>query len=101
MAHRIVQVVLPLAQQLADRHKAWDEQSPYRLSLHTVSKGYDGKMCWVHPRAGAMPTSPPPPLAPDVASPPRANSNTSHPRQRQSPPLPSLVHLLHRLHPHP
>lgn len=59
MAHRIVQVVLPLAQRLADKLSAWDERSPYRLQLDTLSHGYDGEMCWVHPRAGALPTSPP------------------------------------------
>jgi len=28
---------------------------PYEVKLTTVSKGYDGKTCWVHPRAGAIP----------------------------------------------
>lgn len=28
---------------------------PYELKLETVTKGYDGKTCWVHPRAGAIP----------------------------------------------
>lgn len=32
---------------------------PYDLKLETVTKGYDGKMCWVHARAGAIPGSPP------------------------------------------
>ena len=32
---------------------------PYELKLETITKGYDGKMCWVHPRAGAIPGSPP------------------------------------------
>jgi len=27
----------------------------YRIQLDTVRKGYDGKACWVHPRAGAIP----------------------------------------------
>ena len=27
----------------------------YRLQLDTVSDGYDGQMCWFHPRAGAIP----------------------------------------------
>lgn len=27
----------------------------FRIQLDTVSKGYDGKTCWVHPRAGAIP----------------------------------------------
>ncbi len=29
----------------------------FTLQLDTVSSGYDGKMCWVHPRAGAIPGS--------------------------------------------
>lgn len=32
---------------------------PYELKLETVTQGYDGKTCWVHPRAGAIPGSPP------------------------------------------
>ncbi|WP_395750633.1 sialidase family protein [Prosthecobacter sp.] len=32
---------------------------PYELKLETVTQGYDGKMCWVHARAGAIPGSPP------------------------------------------
>jgi len=28
---------------------------PYRLQLDTISDGYDGQMCWFHPRAGAIP----------------------------------------------
>jgi hypothetical protein len=32
---------------------------PYELKLETITKGYDGKMCWVHARAGAIPGSPP------------------------------------------
>lgn len=31
----------------------------YELKLETITRGYDGKMCWVHPRAGAIPGSPP------------------------------------------
>src|SRR6185295_14296827 len=31
----------------------------YRVQLDVVSKGYDGKTCWVHPRAGAIPGNPP------------------------------------------
>ena len=27
----------------------------FRVQLDTISKGYDGKTCWVHPRAGTMP----------------------------------------------
>jgi len=28
---------------------------PFRLQLDTLSKGYDGKTCWVHARAGTIP----------------------------------------------
>jgi len=24
----------------------------YRIQLETISRGYDGRTCWVHPRAG-------------------------------------------------
>jgi hypothetical protein len=27
----------------------------YEIKLETVTRGYDGKTCWVHPRAGAIP----------------------------------------------
>lgn len=27
----------------------------YQIRLETVSRGYDGKTCWVHPRAGILP----------------------------------------------
>lgn len=59
LAHRIVQTVLPWAQSFADRHTAWNAAAPFRVTLSTVTSGYDGKMCWVHPRAGALPTNPP------------------------------------------
>lgn len=59
MAHRIVQVLLPLAQRLADKHQAWEEHSAFRVQLDTLSRGYDGEKCWVHPRAGIVPGSKP------------------------------------------
>jgi hypothetical protein len=31
----------------------------YRLQLDTLHRGYDGRTCWVHPRAGAIPGAPP------------------------------------------
>lgn len=31
----------------------------YRLQLDTISDGYDGQMCWFHPRAGAIPGATP------------------------------------------
>jgi lysophospholipase L1-like esterase len=59
IAHRLVQVILPLTQRLADRLGAWDEKSPYRLQLDVLSRGYDGEKCWVHPRAGVVPGTEP------------------------------------------
>ncbi len=33
-----------------------DEAAPgYRIQLETISHGYDGQTCWVHPRAGTIP----------------------------------------------
>src|SRR5215210_7265129 len=32
-----------------------DAPPDYRIQLDVLSKGYDGKTCWVHPRAGAIP----------------------------------------------
>lgn len=32
---------------------------PYQVKLETLSQGYDGKTCWVHPRAGAIPGATP------------------------------------------
>ena len=29
----------------------------FRLQLDTIHRGYDGKMCWVHPRAGTVPAA--------------------------------------------
>lgn len=34
---------------------AADTPPGYRIQLDTISRGYDGKTCWVHPRAGAIP----------------------------------------------
>jgi hypothetical protein len=31
----------------------------FRIQLDTISKGYDGKTCWVHPRAGTIPRESP------------------------------------------
>ncbi|MBE7495505.1 MAG: exo-alpha-sialidase [Verrucomicrobiaceae bacterium] len=31
---------------------------PFELDRRIVSEGYDGKTCWVHPRAGAIPGNP-------------------------------------------
>lgn len=30
-------------------------EAPFTVELETVSRGYDGETCWVHPRAGAIP----------------------------------------------
>ena len=59
LAHRIVQSVLPLAQRLADKHSSWKADTRFKVSLETASTGYDGQMCWVHPRAAAIPGSTP------------------------------------------
>lgn len=36
-----------------------DAAPGYRVQLDTLSKGYDGKTCWVHPRAGTIPGATP------------------------------------------
>ncbi len=59
LAHRLFQTMLPLLQTEADKRKAWEPAIPYTLQVDTLSHGYDGKMCWVHPRAGAIPGSSP------------------------------------------
>jgi hypothetical protein len=35
--------------------RAEDAAPSYRIQLDTISRGYDGKTCWVHPRAGTIP----------------------------------------------
>ena len=57
MAHRILQVLLPSTQDLANRREAWDPKSPFRVQLDVLTQGYDGVKCWVHPRAGIVPVS--------------------------------------------
>ena len=42
---------------LAFSAPAHADEPPYELKLETVTKGYDGKTCWVHPRAGAIPSA--------------------------------------------
>lgn len=59
LAQRIVQVLLPWAQRFADAHRSWLPDIPFTVQLDTVTRGYDGKMCWVHPRAGTLPGNPP------------------------------------------
>lgn len=48
---------------LATSRRAVSAQKPapalFDLKLDTVSTGFDKKSCWVHPRAGAIPGSPP------------------------------------------
>jgi lysophospholipase L1-like esterase len=58
LAQRITQVLLPLAQRLADKTNAWQKDLPYRVQLDELTSGYDEKMCWVHPRAGIIPGNP-------------------------------------------
>jgi hypothetical protein len=35
--------------------QAEDSPPNYHGQLDTISRGYDGKTCWVHPRAGTIP----------------------------------------------
>src|SRR5215212_2369911 len=35
--------------------RAEDAAPGYRIQLDVISRGYDGKTCWVHPRAGTIP----------------------------------------------
>ncbi|QIF05126.1 GDSL-type esterase/lipase family protein [Roseimicrobium sp. ORNL1] len=58
LAQRITQVLLPLTQRLAEEHQAWQSDVPYRVKVDVLTQGYDGKMCWVHPRAGIIPGNP-------------------------------------------
>ena len=58
LAERVTQVLLPLVQRLADKKSAWEPGIPYRLQVDVLTQGYDGKMCWVHPRAGIIPGNP-------------------------------------------
>ncbi len=46
-------VIAFVATQLA--HAADLPSVGYRVQLDTLTEGYDGKTCWVHPRAGAIP----------------------------------------------
>jgi len=59
IAHRLLQTLLPWAQRFADQQGAWRRDIPFTLQLDTVTHGYDAKTCWVHPRAGILPGSPP------------------------------------------
>jgi hypothetical protein len=47
----VVVSLLPAAQTKPDG----DEEPDYRVELLTARKGFDGKTCWVHARAGAIP----------------------------------------------
>jgi len=51
----MIRLLTPAVLVLSVLHAA----EPYELKLETITQGYDGKMCWVHPRAGAIPGSPP------------------------------------------
>ena len=35
------------------------EAPDYDIQLDIISQGFDKKTCWVHPRAGTIPTEPP------------------------------------------
>ncbi len=51
----MIRLLTPVLLAVSALHAA----EPYELKLETITQGYDGKMCWVHPRAGAIPGSPP------------------------------------------
>jgi len=51
MVARVVVIVLAAASALV----AAEPPPAYTLELDTIHRGYDGKTCWVHPRAGAIP----------------------------------------------
>lgn len=36
-----------------------NQSAPFQLQLDVVTEGYDGKTCWFHPRAGAIPGAAP------------------------------------------
>jgi len=52
-------LVLVLTSQAA--HAAGKTAKPvrYRVQLDVITEGYDGKTCWFHPRAGAIPSATP------------------------------------------
>lgn len=39
--------------------QANDYRNDYQFEVTVVSKGYDGKTCWMHARAGAIPPNTP------------------------------------------
>jgi len=64
MKPRIVRSIVPLIAALfAAQAKAEVEMveplPAFRIQLDTINRGYDGKTCWVHPRAGAIPGATP------------------------------------------
>jgi len=52
MSARILILVLPIL--MVSVHLRGADPA-YRIQLDVVSRGYDGKTCWVHPRAGTIP----------------------------------------------
>jgi hypothetical protein len=51
-----MRVIVATALAISAITSALAEDAPtFRIQLDTLSHGYDGKMCWVHPRAGIVP----------------------------------------------
>ena len=56
MKPRIIGSIFSLIAALVAAQAGAAEPLPaFRIQLDTVSRGYDGQTCWVHPRAGAIP----------------------------------------------
>lgn len=51
---------VPQSDLAAQKNAELERESPdFRIQLSTATKGYDGKTCWVHARAGAIPVGAP------------------------------------------
>lgn len=48
-----------LAARVSPAAEGVKEPARFQVRLEVVSEGYDGKTCWFHPRAGAIPGEPP------------------------------------------
>jgi hypothetical protein len=60
MNNRLIPILcFALAVRLSPAAQAAKEPAGFQVRLDVVSEGYDGKTCWFHPRAGAMPGEPP------------------------------------------
>jgi hypothetical protein len=55
----IISVNLPTKPSFADEPDSKKNKLDFEIKLETIQKGYDGKSCWVHPRAGVIPEKKP------------------------------------------